>query len=53
MIKKIISSKFCRSFKKGAIGGASVEVEGAGMEDTAGRGLIAGHAYTLRRELKN
>lgn len=30
-----------------------MEVEGAGMEDTAGRGLIAGHAYTLRRELKN
>ena len=40
------------SFEKGAVGGASVEVSGAGMEDNAGQGLIAGHAYTLSRAIQ-
>ena len=35
------------SFERGAVGGASVEVSGAGIEADAGQGLIAGHAYTL------
>ena len=40
------------SFEKGAVGGASVEVSGAGIEADAGQGLIAGHAYTLEAALQ-
>ena len=40
------------SFERGAVGGASVEVSGAGIEADAGQGLIAGHAYTLSRAVQ-
>ena len=36
-----------KSFARGALGGASIEIQGAGIEARAGHGLIAGHAYTL------
>ena len=41
-----------KSFDRGALGGASIEIEGAAIEAKAGHGLIAGHAYTLRAAIK-
>ena len=41
-----------KSFERGAIGGASIEIPGAGIEAQARFGLIAGHAYSLTAALK-
>lgn len=41
-----------KSFERGAIGGASIEIPGAAMEAQARFGLIAGHAYSLTAAVK-
>ena len=41
-----------KSFERGAIGGASIEIPGAGIEAQARFGLIAGHAYSLTAAVK-
>ena len=40
-----------KAFKKGAVGGASLEFEGSGVESRAQGGLIAGHAYSVQNAI--
>ncbi|CBY10105.1 unnamed protein product [Oikopleura dioica] len=40
-----------KAFKRGAVGGASLEFEGSGVESRAQGGLIAGHAYSVQNAL--